>query len=261
MEFASKLVATRKGALIVAAFTALLAFVSVLVYLKRYRESLSGSSEPVTVLVAKSLIPKGTPAGVIGSQDLYQSMNIPRKQVLDGALTNPASFRGRIAVDDIYPGQQLTVSDFSATGADVLGVKLGGDQRAISIPVDVAHGMVGQVEAGDHVDVYGSYMVKQPNSNEPTRAVLKPILQDALVLSAPESGGSGLGGGGTSNVVLRASPRSTSEIAFTVDNGKLWIVLRPRSGAPAAKPDLVTVETILFNVRPLAVYRSFGGRG
>jgi Flp pilus assembly protein CpaB len=267
VQMVQKLLSTRGGTLIVSGMAAVLAAVILLAYLHRYRESVNSSSQPVTILVAKGLIEKGTPGNVVGSQDLFQSTTAPRDEVKEGAITDPASLRGRVAVEDVYPGQQLTMSDFSAQ-ADALGNRISADQRAITIPIDAAHGMIGNVQAGDHVDVFAGFNVKKlrsdgtvdPNSAE--RSVLKLIMEDITVLSAPAEGKTGFGAGQTttSDVTVRVDDRQAAQLAFASDNGKLWIVLRPRAGAEPTRPDIVTVETLLFGVPAVAATRSFGGR-
>jgi|SRR6266571_2627122 hypothetical protein len=68
---------------------------------------------PALVLVARNLIHKGTLGLVILKKQIYQVAAIPCSQRLDGALDDPRLLRGRIAIQDIYPGQQLVRSDFS----------------------------------------------------------------------------------------------------------------------------------------------------
>jgi Flp pilus assembly protein CpaB len=262
-----KLLSTRGGTLIISGLAAVVAAVILVGYLHRYRASVDSSSQPVTVLVAKGLIEKGTPGNVVGTQDLFQATTAPRDEIKEGAIADPASLRGRVAVDDVYPGQQLTISDFSAQ-ADALGNRISADQRAITIPIDAAHGMIGNIQAGDHVDVFAGFNVKKlrrdgttdPNASE--RSVLKLIMEDITVLSAPADGKAGFGSGQTttSNVTLRVDDQRAAQLAFASDNGKVWIVLRPRAGAAPTRPDLVTVETLLFGVPSIAAIRSFGGR-
>src|SRR5919109_1931834 len=152
-----KLLATRGGTAAVAGAAALLAFVIFLLFMNQYRSSVDDSSEPVGVLVAKSLIPKGMSGDLIGAQELFQPTTAPKGQVKDGALTDPATLRGRVAVDDIYPGQQLTTGDFSTTTTEAIATKITGEQRAMSIPLDQAHGLIGHVRTGDHVDILGGF--------------------------------------------------------------------------------------------------------
>jgi hypothetical protein len=40
----------------------------------------------------------------------------------------------------------------------------------------------------------------------------------------------------------------------------VWVFLRPKTGAEPSAPDIVTLETVLFGVEPVAAVRSFGAR-
>ncbi|HEX2110146.1 MAG TPA: Flp pilus assembly protein CpaB [Gaiellaceae bacterium] len=265
MQFAQKLLTTRGGTIAVSAVAAVLAAVILLAYLHRYRESVSASSQPMTILVAKDVIEKGTPGTSVASRDLYQVTSTPRSEVEEGAITDPDLLRGKVAVDDIYPGQQLTVSDFSAAGADALGNKLSEEQRAISIPVDAAHGMVGNVQAGDHVDVFAGFNVKRlradgtPDPDAEERPLAKLIVEDVVVVTAPEARAGFGGGTQTPSVTVRVDHEDAARIAFASDNGKVWLVLRPRGGGTPTYPDVVTLETLLFGVKPITAMQSFGG--
>lgn len=263
-----KLLATRGGTAAVAGGAALLAFLIFLLYLNRYRSSVDDSSEPVAVLIAKSLIPKGMSGDLIGSQELFQPTTAPKSQVKDGAVTDPATLRGRVTTDDIYPGQQLTTADFSATTTDAIATRITADQRAVSVPLDEAHGLIGQVRPGDHVDILGGFNVVRIDRNGTpvqqggaARPVLKLLMENILVLEVPTGQGGGLGTGAKEgNVVLRLTDRQAAELAFASDNGKIWLSLRPQSGAQPAEPSFVTLETLLLGVKPVTVVKSFGGR-
>ena len=87
-------------------------------------------------------------------------------------------------------------------------------------------------------------------------------MEDITVLSVPAESKAGFGAGAatTSDVTLRVDDKQAAQLAFASDNGKLWIVLRPRAGAAETRPDLVTVETLLFGLPSVAAVRSFGGR-
>ena len=84
------------------------------VYLHNYRNSLNNAATPASVLVAKNLIQKGTPGNIIGQNSEFQVASFPKRQLQVGALVDPAALNGRVAVADIYPGQQLTAADFAA---------------------------------------------------------------------------------------------------------------------------------------------------
>src|SRR6266536_5411313 len=77
----SRLLKTRQGTIAVGIAAAVLAAILLLVYLSNYRNSVKGSTEPVTVLVAKSLIPKGTTGTTIATKSLYVVTTIPKGQL------------------------------------------------------------------------------------------------------------------------------------------------------------------------------------
>jgi Flp pilus assembly protein CpaB len=268
VQFAQRLLATRGGTIAVSGLAAVLAAVVFLVYLQRYRSNLKSSSEPVTVLEAKTFIEKGTPGNIVGTEDLFQKTTTPKGEVSDGAISDPDTLRGLVAADDIYPGEELTLSDFTTVSPDAVVNKITGDQRAMSVPLDSAHGMIGNVHPGDHVDIYGAFNVRRlnpdgtvdPNSAE--RPVVKLIVEDVTILSAPEQAKSGFGAGAAdkSNVTVKVSDRQAADIAFATENGKVWMVLRPKTGADPSAPDIVTLETVLFGVKPVAAVRSFGAK-
>ena len=259
MQFAQKVLATRGGTIAVSGLAALLAAVIFLAYLKQYRSSLNEAAQPTTVLVAKNLIEKGTSGSVIGSSELFQTTDLPKSELKEGAVTDPAALRGRVAVDDIYPGQQLTTEDFTATTTEAVRTKITENERAIAIPLDSAHGLIGHVESGDRVDVLAGFNVERADA---TRPVLKMIMQDIRVLEAPSETAAGVGAAGTKtgNLVLRLTDRQAADLAFASDNGKVWVVLRPKTGASEYRPEMVTLETVLFGVKPIKVVAAYGAK-
>jgi Flp pilus assembly protein CpaB len=263
MQLAQKLLSTRGGTVALGGAAAVMAAFVLLLYLNQYRSSVTADSEPVTVLVARTLIEKGMPGDVVGLNRLFQSDEAPKSQVKDGAITDPSTLRGRVAVEDIYPGQQLTVADFAGT-TDAIGAKLAGKHRAIAVPLDAARGLVGRVEPGDRVDVLAGFNVLGNSAGGQGRPVVKVMMQNALVLDAPAETAAGLAAAQTANVVLRVSRDQATEIAWAVDNGKIWLVLRPRAGAPPTRPGVATAESVLTGVKPVVVYgnvrKLLGGR-
>src|SRR5919197_1577989 len=125
-----------------------------IVYLSHYRSSLKASDETTPVLVAKSLIQKGSPGNLIARSHEYQIASIPKRTVRTGAITDTSTLAGLVAAHDIYANQQLTTADFVAAAPNSIQTSLVGRNRAISIPIDQAHGMLGEITPGDHVDVY-----------------------------------------------------------------------------------------------------------
>jgi Flp pilus assembly protein CpaB len=74
------------------------------------------------------------------------------------------------------------------------------------------------------------------------------------------AGKNGLAASGGTNVQLKVTEEQAANLAFASDNGRLWLALRPSAGAKTSPPSIVTVETLLLGVEPIAAVRSFGGR-
>ena len=260
MELAAKLVSTRRGTLLAALLIALLAGASILVYLNSYRESLKAEGAVVTVLVAKQTIPKGTAGGVIAAKNLYTATTIRESQLLEGAMSDPATLRDQVATREIYEGAQLTAVDFTSAG-NSLAAQLTDRQRIVSLPFDAAHGMIEGIEVGNRVDVYAGFNVTpimangQPMQGAQGRPILRQILSNVPVVAIGEQTR-----GGMTNVSLRLDDRKAPYATFSSEYGKLWLALRPSAGAKAVKPQIVTVETVLLGVPPVQILNAVGGR-
>jgi Flp pilus assembly protein CpaB len=227
----SKILATRRGTVAVGVGAAVLAGLVLLVYLNRYRHSVGAQAKSVSVLVAKNLIQKGTPGDVVGSQNLFQVSSIPKSELKSGALVDPATLKGRVAADDVFPGQQITATDFTVGGVAPLLGDLASNQRAISVPIDGAHSLSGQLVAGDHVDVYVG--MNTQIAGGPPRAIIKLVMQDLYVLSA------------TGDITFRVSPTQAGALAFAVENGTIWLALRPTTGAARVRPPVIDASALL----------------
>jgi Flp pilus assembly protein CpaB len=261
MQLATKLVSTRRGTLIAALLIALLAGASILLYLNSYRDSLKAQGANVTVLVAKQTIPKGTSGTVVAAKDLYTVTTIKESLLLEGAMSDPASLRGKVATTEIFPGAQLTTADFGAAG-DSLAAQLTDRERIVSVPLDSAHGLIDGIEPGNRVDVYAGFNViplsadGRPIAGGQARPMLRQILANVPVVAV----GDRARGSGSTNVSLAVDDVKAAKLAFASDNGKLWLALRPSAGAKASKPGIVTIETMLLGVPPVQVLKSVGGR-
>jgi Flp pilus assembly protein CpaB len=266
MQYAQRILSTRGGTIAVSILAAVLAAVILVTYLHRYRSSVRQSGVPVAVLVANGLIEKGTSGEVIANEELYKLSNVPKGEVTEGAITDPDALKGSVANADVFPGEQLTAAKFSADEAGSYSNKITADERVVTLPFDAAHGLIGKVQAGDHIDIYAGFNVRKlgpdgrPEPGVSDRAVLKLITSDVDVLAVPDSGSGGIGGGSKARLTVRASDQDVAKMAFTADNGILWAILRPRANATPTSPNIVSVETVLFGIPPVQVERSLGVR-
>lgn len=207
-----------------------LAAILLIVYLDRYRDRVSGENAPTPVLVAKQLIPAGTPGTLVASQSMYSPTTLPAKEVEVGAIADPAYLSGRAAATDIFPGQQFTATDFAASDTASVDSQLTGTQRGISISIDSVHGSSSQVMPGDRVDVYIT-----------VGGVVRLFRPNVKVITTPTFPGPAGGG----NLVIQIDTKEAATWAYAADNAQFYFVLRPVVGARPTKRSQATAATLL----------------
>jgi Flp pilus assembly protein CpaB len=241
LESTGKLFKNRSGAVIAGVIVAVIAVILLVFYLRSYRSSVNSGKQPERVLVATKNIAAGTSGTLIAKQGLYTVTSVQKDQLQLNAITDPAALAGRVAAADIFPGQQLTQEDFSTEAPQSIPYQITGQQRAIAVTVSSNHGLVGQVTAGDTVDVYvatsGPGGTSKAGTGLPSGQLVKLLQPDVYVLVAP--------GTDSPNAVLRISTKDAAKFAFASDNAALWLVLRPAAGASRTPPSTATLATLL----------------
>ncbi len=213
-----------------------LAAILLVVYLDRYRDRVAGENAPTPVLVAKQLIPAGTPGTLVASQSMYAPTTLPQKDVEVGAIADPSYLSGRAAAADIFPGQQFTATDFAASDTASVDSQITGIQRALSISIDNVHGSLSQVQVGDSVDIYISL-----GGSAGGQGLVKLFEPNVKVLAIPSIPGPT----GSSNLILRVDTKSAAAFAFAADNAQLIFVIRPVVGAKQTVKSTATAASLL----------------
>jgi Flp pilus assembly protein CpaB len=255
LDGAKRFLSTRKGAAVAAGITALLAAVVLVIFLQQYKSSVTSGVETQTVLRANQFIPKGTTGAIAISGPFLRPATLSSDQIDSGAVADASALQNKVATQNIYPGQQITAADFSAN-ADPLRGQLSKNQRALAVPVDQAHGLIGDIRAGDQVDVFGGF-----NGNNGTGRgipILRTLAQGVQVLKIDGSQGGGSASNSTagtqnSSIVVRVTDQQASDIAFASDNGKVWFALRAPLGATQSLPSTVTLASILASTPSIPV--------
>ena len=212
-----------------------LAAILLVVYLDRYRDRVSGENAPTPVLVAKQLIPAGTPGTLVASQGMYAPTTLPQKDVVVGAIADPTYLSGRAAAADIFPGTQLTATSFAASDTASVDSQITGTQRAISISIDNVHGSLSQLQAGDSIDLYTALGGR---GGESLVTLFRPNVKVLTVPAIP-------GPSGGSNLILRIETRDAANFAFAADNTQFYFVIRPVIGAKRTVPTTANITTVL----------------
>ena len=168
----SKLFTTRQGTILLGVIAAIIAAIALIVYLNHYRSSVS--PPPVSVLVAKKAIPQGTSGDILAkSTSFYEVAQLPKNQVLSGAITDSSTLAGQVALSDINPNSQLTADQFGP--ASGVQYQLGPNERAVVVDLGSPQAVGGQIGTGSHVDVWVTSAAQGSNG------VSKPIAKLLVV--------------------------------------------------------------------------------
>jgi pilus assembly protein CpaB len=254
----TRVLTSRIGAFGVAGVLAVAAAALVLVYLANHDSSLQSSSGKVTVLVATRTISQFTPGNQVVDGQMFRESSVARDALADGAITDPDALKGLVARNDIYPGEQLTTNQFQRSDTTNVAVKLKPDQRAVGFPVDPASGLIGQIQAGDHVDVIATFDVLPlgknglPLTGGQAIPLTRTIVSNALVLTAPQPSSGGPSNGGDSahgpSLTLAVGTDDVNRVMFAQQKGAVWFVLRPPGSSQDVGTDVVDVDAVLRGV-------------
>jgi len=253
----------------IAVVLAVAAALVVLVYTTSYRQSVTKGQKRVDVMVASRDIVAGTPAEEAAGAMVLTSVLSDDKA--PGALSTTAGLDGKVAAQTIYAGQQVVAAAFGTSTTQAPALQITKDERAVNVVVQRSSGMIGDVKAGDYIDVFATLFTNGNDDNlngqkhqplEPnrlhaesgnSRIFTRRLLTKVRVLAVPEDdtklkGGLAKGGGGKNDdliVTLAVSQADAAKIAFTQtagDSAKLWFVVRPPEAVAQDQP--LTIETI-----------------
>jgi len=218
----------RTQSIVLGTLFAILAVVLVVVYVKNYRHNVNAKGDVVPVLVATHTIAAGTPASSIaGSVQLEHVLAANRASQAVAGLNQVS---GRFVSENIYPGDQITLTRFRPLADQGLKGSISGKLRILEVTGDPDQLLSGTLQAGDHVDVLASIQVPGTSGDVP---VTRVVLRDLKVLTTPtkEKTGALSSSKGTTSVQLELTDAQAQKLYYVVNNAVNWtFVLRPRAG-------------------------------
>lgn len=224
---------------------AAVAVLLVFYYVAQERGRLQTEQELVPVWVAAKNIPAGTTGAELESGGYIREKEVERGVVAPGALLDPQSVAAKVVVEPIFQGEQVSTLRFRAESQKGIRAQLSGNLRAVQLPGTEHQLLRGTLQAGDHVDVVGSWNVPEGAQHHVTRV----ILRDILVLEAPEAAEV------TSKISQGPNQQLSAKLALTdaqeaklfwiFANGDWTLVLRPPADAADSPEGAENYQTLL----------------
>jgi Flp pilus assembly protein CpaB len=225
---------------------AAVAVLLVFYYVAQERGRLQEDQELVPVWVAAKNIPSGTSGAELESGGYIEKAEVERSIVAPGALLEPQDVATKIVGDTVYKGELVSVLRFQSQSERGIRSQLTGNLRAVQIPGTEHQLLAGTLQAGDRVDVLGTWNVPEDKQNHVSRV----ILRDILVLEAAKQveTTSKITDGATGQSLsakLALTDAQEQKLFWMAVNGEWTLVLRPPTDASDSPEGAETWATLL----------------
>jgi pilus assembly protein CpaB len=229
--------------IVVAVTLALVAALLTMYYVTNFQQNVRKNETNVPVWVAAHDIPVGTSGADLTRKGLLEEIEVVRRTVVPGAISDPTQLEGLVAKEAIFAGEQVTTRRFSTKEARGVSARLTGTERAIAVPGDANQLLAGTLKANDRVDVVAAF---EHQSVQFSRI----ILRDLLVLKAPRSGSTGEGlasDRAKHSVMLALSDRQVQKLYWAQKFGNLHLELRPAADAVDSQENVESSRSLLHD--------------
>jgi Flp pilus assembly protein CpaB len=230
----------------IAVALAVLAALLTIFYVTNYKRSVQSGEELVPVYVAAGSIPVGTAGSEVSDRNLLKAVEITRRSVVPGAISEPDQIEQLVATERTYEGEQVTLSRFRPLGEQGIRAQLKGRLRAIEISGSEHQLLMGTVQIGDRVDFLGSLELQAGSRRA---AGTRVVLRDILVLEAPGAGGVESKLTSRPNeafsALLAVTDAQAQKLFHVVTHGDWTLQLRPVSDPADSRNTLDTDATVL----------------
>ncbi len=244
-------------------------------YLSNADSRAEKKKELVSVLVAKTRIPRGTTFDTIVSEKLFVQTKIPREslppnQILPDTDENLVKiYTGKVAATDIFQGTPLLGDQF--VGASQLQSTVAGaipkGKQAITVSLDQTHSVGGFVTPGDKVNMLLNYAVLDDKGNSTGHKATTFLLPGLKVIAVGSStvlpqqtqtNTVAVNGATTTTqpqaqpaslITLQVTPRQAEQIVQATTLGTVWLSLNPPdfTAGTFQNPTDIIDEINLFN--------------
>jgi Flp pilus assembly protein CpaB len=186
---------------------------------------------------------------------------IPRDNVVPGAISAQSQVNGLVSTAPILAGQQVTLRQFKRVAQEGIAGEISRTRRAFQLAGDPNQLLVGTLQKGDHVDVLANVKytrsnfratnAESPNAQE-TLIATRVVLRNLLVLQAPEApAGSGkFGTSSTYAVILRITDNQAQKLFFVTKNSDWTLLLRPAHASADSPGSAETPGSLLGDGLP-----------
>jgi Flp pilus assembly protein CpaB len=224
---------------------AAVAVLLVFYYVAQERGRLQNDQELVPVWVAAKNIPAGTTGAELESAGFISQKEVERGVVAPGALLDPQTVAGKVVVQEIYQGEQVSQLRFRSEAQKGIRAQLTGNLRAVQLPGTEHQLLRGTLQAGDHVDIMGTWNVPEGVQHHVSRVLLRDILVLEAAQQAEVTSKISQGPNQQLSVKLALTDAQEAKLFWIASNGEWTLVLRPPADAADSPEGAENYQTLL----------------
>ncbi len=229
-------VLTAVAAVVLAAAASVLAYT----YLTQADARAQDKTELVPALVAKNVIPKGTPGKTAVDEGLFETKKVPRDAVPDSVLTSDDGLNGLVASSQIAKGQFVVRDSFVAPSqVDGFSTTVKDGKQAMSLSVDDTHGVAGFIQPNDSINMLVTLDIA-PDGAAPGQAKVTAFVIPGLRVLAV--------GTTTASSEAKTNTTDTTAAATQQQKGLITVEVTPRQAEQIAQA--MNVGTISLTLNP-----------
>jgi len=232
---------SRVLSILVAVVLALVATAALVVYVNGADRRAVSDQKPMLVWVAAQAITAGTSGPTAKNTGQIKQVEVPRKNVVAGAVISLSQIQNRYAAVNIVAGEQL-LQDRWVGAQDIAGgrlLQIPKDYQALAIEMDLTRQVAGFVTPGDKVSLILTMKRPGPGGDVDKSQFLLQNVQVLAVGATALANAASQGGGGRVNqgkgqvaaVTLAVPEAQVERVVYAAENGSIYMTLL----APDAK--------------------------
>jgi Flp pilus assembly protein CpaB len=246
----------------IAVVLAVAAAAAVILYTQGIKEGVGGGK---TVIVASQDIPPNTQLQPLVDQGVFTEIQIPEEAYVTNALTTTEGLGAATTTQQIFANEQIPISRLSTSEEPLNRLGISEGHMAVSVEIDAPQGGLGNVVAGDNVQVFATYQsvtvipgtlkqyLRAPASAStapqkqlpPFTLTLIPTVKVLKIQNPPVDVETGRSDSSRIQVTLDLLPEDAQNLVFAQENARIWLGLLPPE-EDGTRPDASTVPLELL---------------
>ncbi len=214
-------------------------------------------ADSVDVVVAATDVPSGSSL----DEQNVTTQSVPQRFLPANPLmaSDINIYLGQTVSQDIEAGSMILTSDFAVSdGARTLAGRVPTHERAMTLSVDAISGVGGMLQAGDRVDILGTFpvgrqdeLIPEASGGESIGYVTMSLLQNVTLLAVGQQlsdharGGERRVGSGYSHVTMAMTPDEAELMVIAQTRGDLTLLLRNREDLDTVPVTRRTLREVL----------------